>query len=131
SHSDRPRTGPISLGSFADHDLVRLLLAADVIVNPVEAGSGTNLKLIEALASGTPVVATAVGARGLPDPDSVLRLAEPDNLSAGIRAVLAAPEAARERAVAGQRLANQYRWDVALGPLESAIADLLGVPLAP
>ncbi len=129
SHSNRSRTGPVSLGSFADHDLIRLLLAADVIVNPVESGSGTNLKLIEALASGTPVVATEVGARGLPDPGSVLHLTEPRELLAGIRAVLAAPGPARERAAAGQELAMRYRWDVALGPLESAIADLLGVPL--
>lgn len=131
SHSNRSRTGPVSLGSFADHDLIRLLLAADVIVNPVEAGSGTNLKLIEALASGTPVVATSVGARGLPDPETVLHLTEPGDLLTGIRAVLASPGRARERAVSGQKLATQYRWDVALAPLQSAIADLLGVPLAP
>ena len=42
-----------------------LLAAADVALNPVLHGSGTNLKVIEYLASGVPVVSTAFGVRGL------------------------------------------------------------------
>jgi glycosyltransferase involved in cell wall biosynthesis len=38
---------------------------ADVAVNPVRSGSGTNLKMLEYFASGTPVISTAFGARGL------------------------------------------------------------------
>jgi glycosyltransferase involved in cell wall biosynthesis len=44
--------------------LARLLAAADVAVNPVEAGSGSNLKLAEYVAAGLPVVTTPVGLRG-------------------------------------------------------------------
>ena len=39
---------------------------ADVVVVPVFEGSGTRLKVIEAMAHGRPVVATPVGAEGLP-----------------------------------------------------------------
>lgn len=131
SHSERPRSGPISLGRFPDRDLLRLLLAADVIVNPVSVGSGTNLKLVEALASGTPLVSTLVGARGIPDPESVLTLAEQSELLVGIRSVLAQPGSAGAKAVAGRTLAERHRWSVALAPLESAIADLAGVRLEP
>ena len=42
-----------------------LLAAADVALNPVLHGSGTNLKVIEYLAAGVPVVSTAFGVRGL------------------------------------------------------------------
>ena len=35
-------------------------------MNPLQRGSGVNLKMIEALASGRPVVATPVAVRGLP-----------------------------------------------------------------
>ncbi|HWF53715.1 MAG TPA: glycosyltransferase, partial [Solirubrobacteraceae bacterium] len=38
---------------------------ADVALNPVRTGSGTNLKMVEYYASGTPVISTAFGARGL------------------------------------------------------------------
>ena len=42
-----------------------LLQAADVALNPMFSGSGTNLKMLEYLAAGVPVVTTAIGARGL------------------------------------------------------------------
>jgi glycosyltransferase involved in cell wall biosynthesis len=42
-----------------------LVRAVDAIVVPLESGSGTRLKIIEALACGTPVVTTSIGAEGL------------------------------------------------------------------
>jgi len=45
-------------------DLRPLLAAADVGLNPVAYGSGSNLKVPEYLAAGLPVVTTPVGARG-------------------------------------------------------------------
>jgi glycosyltransferase involved in cell wall biosynthesis len=41
-----------------------LLAAADVAVNPIGSGSGSNVKLAEYLAAGLPVVTTPVGLRG-------------------------------------------------------------------
>lgn len=41
------------------------LAAADVFVNPVRHGAGVNIKMVEAMAAGLPVVTTPVGARGL------------------------------------------------------------------
>jgi glycosyltransferase involved in cell wall biosynthesis len=47
-------------------DLRPLFAAADMAMNPVAFGSGSNIKLAEYLAAGLPVVSTRVGARGLP-----------------------------------------------------------------
>ena len=44
--------------------LAPLLAAADVAVNPVESGSGSNVKLAEYVAAGLPVVTTPFGLRG-------------------------------------------------------------------
>lgn len=53
------------LGLVSD-DLLDLLLAAcDIALNPMSAGSGSNLKLLTYLAAGLPVVSTIVGARGI------------------------------------------------------------------
>ena len=41
------------------------LSAASLSVNPMRSGSGVNIKAIEAMASGTPVVSTPTGSRGL------------------------------------------------------------------
>jgi glycosyltransferase involved in cell wall biosynthesis len=42
-----------------------LYQAADIALNPMFSGSGTNLKMLDYFAAGLPVVSTAAGARGL------------------------------------------------------------------
>lgn len=39
--------------------------AADIAINPMLSGSGTNIKMLEYLASGLPTITTPTGARGL------------------------------------------------------------------
>jgi glycosyltransferase involved in cell wall biosynthesis len=46
-------------------DVVPHLAEADVFVNPVGQGAGINIKMVEAMAAGLPVVTTPTGARGL------------------------------------------------------------------
>ncbi|MCQ1535094.1 glycosyltransferase family 4 protein [Methanosarcina sp. KYL-1] len=38
---------------------------ADIAINPMKSGSGSNLKMLEYLSSGLPIITTDVGARGL------------------------------------------------------------------
>src|SRR5690606_8697672 len=48
-----------------------LLAAADVALNPMRSGSGTNLKMLDYFAAGIPVISTPFGARGLAiEPDT-------------------------------------------------------------
>jgi glycosyltransferase involved in cell wall biosynthesis len=42
-----------------------VLSVVDVALNPVTTGSGTNLKMLDYFAAGTPVISTGFGARGL------------------------------------------------------------------
>jgi len=42
-----------------------LLCAADLAVNPMTSGTGSNLKMLDYFASGVPVMSTAFGARGI------------------------------------------------------------------
>lgn len=44
-----------------------LLHGADLAINPMSAGSGTNIKMFDFLAAGLPVVTTDIGARGICD----------------------------------------------------------------
>jgi glycosyltransferase involved in cell wall biosynthesis len=50
--TDAPEVGP-------------LLREADIFINPVQRGSGVNIKMVEAMQAGLPVVSTTLGARGL------------------------------------------------------------------
>jgi glycosyltransferase involved in cell wall biosynthesis len=53
------------LGRVPEEELDLLLTAADVALNPIRTGGGSNLKLLAYLAAGLPVITTPVGARGI------------------------------------------------------------------
>jgi glycosyltransferase involved in cell wall biosynthesis len=114
----------------SDEAKTLLLRAADVALNPMFSGSGTNLKMLEYFAAGLPVVTTAVGARGLDltsgrhaiicpvedFPGQVARVLRDD----GLRARLGSE---------GRRLVEEaYDWgriaDAMHGVIESALAAM-------
>ncbi|MEO6628901.1 MAG: glycosyltransferase family 4 protein [Aquihabitans sp.] len=132
SHGDAFRTKilPRNLifpGVVTDRVKSTLLASADLGVNPMRTGSGTNLKLIEYLAAGLPVVSTAFGARGVPVVDGEhLLLVPPERFSEGIAAALADPHGAAVRAEAGRALAvSSYGWDALGNRLAGVVADLV------
>jgi glycosyltransferase involved in cell wall biosynthesis len=53
------------LGRVDNKTRLELFSRANVAINPMLSGSGTNLKALEFLAAGLPMVATPIGARGL------------------------------------------------------------------
>ncbi len=87
------------------------------MVVPLRIGGGTRLKIVEALAIGTPVVSTTIGAEGLDlVADEHLRLADdPASLTAAVTDLFADPAAAAALAERGRAFVHdRYRWE-ALG----------------
>jgi len=80
---------------------------------PLLAGGGSRLKILEAAASGVPVVSTAVGAEGLelsPGEEISIR-DEPEAFADAVVRLLADPDAARTQAVkARARVEALYDW---------------------
>lgn len=65
---------------------------ASVSINPTFAGSGVNMKVIDSLAHGLPVVTSEFGARGLPVDENVIRrAASPTGFAAHIEALIRFP----------------------------------------
>jgi len=99
-------------------DLRPLFAAADVAVNPVAFGSGSNVKLAEYLAAGLPVLTTPFGLRGFPQAGHpALRVVERDDFVDALRGPL--PRAARD----GSSLSD-VTWD-AIGRRVYALYDAL------
>jgi len=95
------------LGVVDDAMKDALLSMVDVALNPMTSGSGTNLKMLDYLAAGVPVVTTGFGARGLDlTPEQVL-FAEPADLAAALDTLRTEPEADLE-----QRIEAARRWAV-------------------
>lgn len=56
---------------ISDEEKMELFRIADVAINPMISGSGTNIKMLDFMAAGLPVVSTETGARGLEIQDSI------------------------------------------------------------
>jgi polysaccharide biosynthesis protein PslH len=100
------------------------LAAATVATAPLQASGGTRLKILEALATGTPVVATPLGAMGLEHlAGSGLDVeASPEAFAAAVLRRIDAPgDPAAIRAAV-----EPYRWTNALQPLLGAAAAIAG-----
>jgi glycosyltransferase involved in cell wall biosynthesis len=101
SLGDNVPRGVVKVGFVPD--LAQEYQNAAVAIAPVRAGSGVNVKVIEALGVGVPVVATSSGAEGLPAwPEGVIQVAnsEADFAEAVIRAFDWSQDADNRREVA-------------------------------
>lgn len=86
--------------------------AAGCYVNALTEGEGSSLKLPEAMASGVPVVSTAVGARGFDVADGrELLVTEAGALADGVMACWGDVRAADERAGRARVLAESLDWE--------------------
>lgn len=139
------------VGRLADSELHEWYRAADVVVVPTAAYEGFGLVVAEALASGTPVVGTPVGAipellRPL-DERLVAEGADAESLVRAVRRVLAAngPELRRR---CREYARTQFDWELVTDRWEEALLEavsacegrrtrasrrieLLGAPLDP
>ncbi len=112
------------LGRVSDDDLPVLYAAADLFVLPTVAYEGFGMATMEALASGTPVVGTAVGAtpellRPL-DAQLVAPSAAPADLADTILAALSRCDPAlRERCAAYAR--EHFDWRVVIGDWQTVL----------
>jgi glycosyltransferase involved in cell wall biosynthesis len=79
------RKGRVLALGFVDR-LTPLLAAADVAVNPIDSGSGSNLKLAEYVAAGIPVVTTPIGLRGYEAFAHLVTVAELDEFIKAVQA---------------------------------------------
>ncbi len=62
----------ILLGLISEKTRNHLFSLADVALNPMFSGSGANVKMIDYMASGIPVISTHFGARGIIDKSGIL-----------------------------------------------------------
>ncbi len=95
-------------------DVAPWLARASVVIVPLRAGSGTRLKLLEALAAGKAVVSTQLGAEGVECEHGrhLLLADEPQAFAASVLSLLASPERRLELGRAGRRLIEQeYAWE--------------------
>jgi len=105
-------TRQVNFTGFVD-DLRPLVQRAAVFVVPLRVGSGTRLKILEAMAMGKAIVSTRIGAEGigLVDGESVLLADTPSEFAAAVRQLLENPSLRQALGLQARELAEQrYGW---------------------
>lgn len=127
------RGGAAALGGLADHpslevigevdDIGPLMAGSSVFVIPVQEGSGSRLKLLEAMAWGRPVVTTTKGAEGIPVEHGahVLVADTPAEFAAAVQKLHADPALAARLASGARDLAARYSWHDIGPPFAEAV----------
>jgi len=113
--------------SVVDH-----LQESSVVVVPLRVGSGTRLKIYEAMAAGKAVVSTSIGAEGLdvhPDQD-ILLADDPSSFSGAVTMLLEDVDLRRRYERAAAALAAGYDW-AAIGDRFAQVLETLVAKTSP
>jgi sugar transferase (PEP-CTERM/EpsH1 system associated) len=105
------------------------LAASRVAVAPMISGSGQLLKVLEAMATGTPVVGTSLGLNGIDARGGEQALVgdTPEELASHVVAVLRDDRLAAGLAAAGRELVERlYTWERSVAALEGIYREVTG-----
>ena len=97
---------------------------AAVLVAPMRVAGGTNIKILEAMASGLPVVTTTIGAEGLSVKHGreVMIADQPGEFASAVVDLLKNPQRRQEMGLAGQVLVKKlYDWGKITERLEEVL----------
>ena len=130
--SPHPRLAPLSHDPSVTvtgwvPEVLPYLGGADVVVAPMRTGGGTQLKVLEAMATGRPLVTTTFGAEGvgLTPGRHALVEDEPEGMARAIATLLTDANAGRALGAAGRELVvERFDWSVVAQRLEEVYAAL-------
>jgi glycosyltransferase involved in cell wall biosynthesis len=121
-------TGFVDARASAQPNLSDYLSASDVVLVPLDSGSGTRLKILEAAANARPVVSTQIGAEGqdFVDGEEILLTDEVDGTFVSATLALLADRelAMRLGQAARARVLDQYSWQAQVRKMEQVYEEL-------
>jgi glycosyltransferase involved in cell wall biosynthesis len=101
-------------GRLDESEKLAYLAAADLAMNPMSSGSGTNIKMFDYMAAGLPIVSTPVGARGISAGSADAFIVCPaEGFAHSIRRIVRGEDYAYQLGAAARRLAEEkYSWEL-------------------
>jgi phosphatidylinositol alpha-mannosyltransferase len=110
------------LGRVSDEEKAQLFRTADVYISPATGGESFGIVLLEAMAAGTPIVASDIhGYKGVVRRDREALLVpprEPKALAGAIARLLRDDELRAAMSAAGTTRAQEFSWERVTGKVE-------------
>jgi len=122
-----PSTQNITLAGYVD-DIKLLIASCSISIAPLLSGGGTRLKILEAMALGTPVVATSKGAEGLNATNGVHLLLADSSADFAEHVIRLLKDESLRRKLAGRAsllVQEKYNWGSTLADYSSLINKLV------
>jgi glycosyltransferase involved in cell wall biosynthesis len=121
-------TGFVSTRRDVHPNMADYLSASDIVLIPLDSGSGTRLKILEAAACSRPIVSTEIGAEGLEftDGEEILLTKDVDEEFIHLILGLMEDRSWRERLGerARQKLLTLYSWEREVAKFEKVYQEL-------
>jgi glycosyltransferase involved in cell wall biosynthesis len=108
-------------------EVAPFMAGAKVFVLPFRVGSGTRLKMIEAMAAGKSIVSTNVGAEGyeFQDNEELIIADDPQQFANAVLNLLSRPQERVRLGQAATVAARQYDWRVVIPKFDDVYEGLL------
>lgn len=109
-------------------DIRQAYQQADLLLAPIRAGSGTKFKIIEALASGLPVITTSVGIEGINAVDGCQVIVRDDSQALALAAIDLFNDFSLRQKLSRQGrqvVEKEYNWSLIVNKLEKAYQELI------
>lgn len=108
-----PKESPVKVTNVVSETEKRAWLQlADIAINPMFGGSGTNIKMFEFMSAGLPIVTTPVGARGIEVGSTTSVVAGREEFAEELDALARDEEQRRRLSTAARREAeSHYSWE--------------------
>ena len=115
----------VTIIGYVEDDFEAHFDLADIALNPMTKGGGTNIKMIDYFARSLPVISTPFGVRGIEVTDGgEIVVAEVADFSAAVTRLASQPERRREIGVAARELASErYTWEAASRLLREELTE--------
>lgn len=123
-----PLNNKVELTGYLD-DIRPALAKSWGCVVPLRKGGGTRLKILEAMALGTPVISTSKGAEGLEviHEQNILIADNPDDFVRAVLRLLRDKDLRAKLSVNGRQLVEKlYSWDICAVHLEQLLYKVVG-----
>jgi glycosyltransferase involved in cell wall biosynthesis len=121
-------TGFVDARSGVRPNLSDYLSASDIVLVPLDSGSGTRLKIVEAASNARPVVSTRIGAEGqdFVDGQEILLTDEVNGsfIEATLSLLADGQRAERLGRAARARVLAQYSWKAQVAKMERVYEEL-------
>lgn len=117
----------LAVGNVTETEKYELYKLADIALNPMFSGSGTNLKMIDYMSAGIPTITTSVGARGLEIVDGIHALVrDAESMPSAVSELVQNVKLQKTLRINGRKHVDEkYSWEIIARSIKIKLKEIV------